>query len=139
MLPHPIGMYVVRRQHPYSTIFMRNRKMTKEELIAFRNALAGLSPAELYALREGIDEKIAENYYSDENFSNREKKDDCIYIIVYKDLSCYHDFIGKRAYEKYMHDKDAIRIEAKTKNLFPDYKVLCAKGELTYEQARVRH
>ena len=103
--------------------------MTKDQIDGFREALRGLSPEELYELKRKVDEEIEDQYWCDSNFFNREQTDSYIYIVVYADLSYHYDYLGKQAYDRYLRDDDAIRIECKTKHLFPDYKVLMSKGE----------
>ena len=110
--------------------------MTKEQIEGFRLALKSLSPEELRILKEKVNEEIADKYWCDENFKNREKADSYIYCIVYDDLHCFYDYLGKRAYEKYMADENAVRLEAKTKHLFPDWKVLMMKGDLEWHQKK---
>lgn len=110
--------------------------MTKEQIKGFREALKGLSPAELYELKAKVDEEIEDQYWSDENFFHREQSDSYIYIVVYADLSYHYTYLGKKAYDEYMKNDNAIRIECKDKHLFPQYKVLMQKGEF-YGQKRV--
>ena len=50
--------------------------------------------------------------------------------VEYEDLTYHYDYLGERAYNEYMKFDRARRIECKTKNLFPEYKVLMSKGEL---------
>lgn len=96
--------------------------------------LQTLSPSDLYDLKKQVEDRIADLYWEDDNFQNREEHDGYIYIIVYNDLTYYFDFIGKRAYNRYLTDKNAIRIECKTKDLFPEYKLLMSKGELNGQE-----
>ena len=107
--------------------------MTKEELNDFRLSLMGLTADDLYALRKSLDRQIRDRYYEDSNFKNREKADSYIYAVIYPDLHCHYDYLGKRAYEEYVNG-DAVRIEAKTKSLFPEWNLLMAKGDLAYGQ-----
>ena len=104
--------------------------MTKEQIEGFREAIKGLSPQELYDLKNKVDEEIQDQYWSDANFFNREQTDSYIYIVVYDDLTYHYDYLGKRAYDRYLKDDNAIRIECKTKHLFPEFKVLMEKGQL---------
>ena len=104
--------------------------MTKEQIEGFKEALKGLSIEELYELKENVDEQVNDLYFCDENFFRREEKDSYIYIVVYEDLTYHYDYLGERAYNEYMKFDRARRIECKTKNLFPEYKVLMSKGEL---------
>ena len=104
--------------------------MTKEQIEGFKLALKSLTTDELYELKEKVDEEIADQYWCDANFFHREEKDSYIYIVVYNDLTYHYDYIGERTYNEYMRNEKAIRIECKTKDLFPEYKVLMAKGEL---------
>lgn len=104
--------------------------MTKEQIEGFKEALAQLSIEELYELKENVDEQVNDLYFCDENFFRREEKDSYIYIVVYEDLTYHYDYLGQRAYNEYMHFERAKRIECKTKDLFPEYKLLMSKGEL---------
>ena len=100
------------------------------ELERFRDALRGVSPDQLYELKEAVEQEINKPYWSDANFSHRDKIDSYIYITVYTDLSYHYDCLGKKAYDRYINDDNAVRIECMTKDLFPEYKVLMQKGEL---------
>lgn len=86
-----------------------------------------MSIQELLALQSDVQDQLAELYWSDENFYNREEKDSYVYIVVYDDLTYHYDYIGERAYREYLKNDNAIRIECKTKTLFPTYKVLMQK------------
>jgi len=114
--------------------------MTKEQIEGFREALKGLSVHELVKLKNDVDEQLEDLYWCDENFYRREKNDSYIYTVVYKDLDVRYFYLGKAAYDRYMKDEDAIRIECKTKDLFPEWKVLMSKGEIEFnEQERIRY
>ena len=104
--------------------------MTENELERFRDALRGIPTEQLYEIKNSVDAEIKKQYWSDANFSHRDKIDSYIYITVYTDLSYHYDCLGKKAYDRYINDDNAVRIECMTKDLFPEYKVLMQKGEL---------
>ena len=86
-----------------------------------------LNTVDLLSLKAQIENKIDEYYHLKENFYLHEEHDDYIYVIEYADGSKYHDYIGARAYRKYINDCDAIAIGRKTKDLFPTYEPLLEK------------
>lgn len=111
--------------------------MTKQQISA---VLKELSIADLYNLKEQLEEQISDKYFEDDNFSHRETIDSYYYAVVYDDLSYHYDCIGKKAYNEYIKDDHAIRIECKTKELFPQWKVLMQKGDnIEYQETRIRH
>ena len=115
---------------PHSLFYSKEKIMTSKQKEAIREYLKTLNGVELKELRDEVDEEIADQYWCDENFWMRNETDSFIYIVVYKDLKYYYHYLGKKAYDKYMEEKDAIRIEYKTKDLFPTYGVLMSRGEL---------
>ena len=86
------------------------------------------SGSELEQIKAMIDDQIMKIYNLKENFYLHDKTDDYIYRIVYADGHIYYDCIGKRAYEKFTLDSDAVRIERKTKDLFPTVELLLEKA-----------
>ena len=85
------------------------------------------SAAMLEKIKEYANNRIADNYDLIENFMFHDKIDSYIYEIKYNDGNKYVDYIGKRAYDKYMNDDNAISIYRKTKDLFPTYELLLQK------------
>ena len=82
---------------------------------------------QLEELRRYIEKQEQVVYDRRENFHLHERVDQFIYVIEYADGHLFYDCIGKRAYEKYLKDEDAIRIGRKTKSLFPTYDKLMEK------------
>lgn len=103
--------------------------MTNEQKEAIREYLKTLSSNDLDELKKEVDEQVDDLYWCDENFWKRTETDSYIYAVVYKDLHYHYTYLGKSAYNEYMKS-DAIRIECKTKDLFPTWKVLMSRGEL---------
>lgn len=110
--------------------------MTEREKRALAKYLNMLDGHELQEVFKAVSSEVEKNYWSDDNFFMRDVTDNYIYITRYADGSYYYDCIGKKAYEKYLHDDNCIRIDYKTKDLRPTYGTLMAKGEI-YEQSRV--
>ena len=86
-----------------------------------------LNTVDLLSLKTQIENKIDEYYHLKENFYLHEEHDDYIYIIDYIDGSHHYEYIGARAYRKYIGDSSAIAIRRKTKDLFPVYETLLEK------------
>lgn len=104
--------------------------MTNGQKEAIRQYLSQLSVDELYELKTNVDEQIEDLYFCDENFFRRTQTDSYIYAVVYEDCSYHYYYLGERAYNEYMGNRYAKRIEYKTKDLFPTYGVLMSRGEL---------
>lgn len=104
--------------------------MTNEQKEAIRQYLSQLSVDELYDLKKDVDEQIEDLYFCDENFFRRTQTDSYIYAVVYEDCSYHYYYLGERAYNEYMGNRYAKRVEYKTKDLFPTYGVLMSRGEL---------
>lgn len=97
-------------------------------IIQIENLLDNITSAALLnRIKEYANNRIIDNYYLAENFMFHDKIDNYIYEINYKDGSSYVDYIGQRAYDKYIHDDDAINIYRKTKDLFPTRELLLEK------------
>lgn len=107
--------------------------MTEKELSEIKKYLKTLSGAELEEVKKAVEQEEEDQIMKDENFMFRDFIDDYFYMIYYKDGSFHYDYIGKRAYKKYMEDPNAIRIGYKTKDLFPTYGTLLVKEN--YERA----
>ena len=110
---------------PYYTI--RRKKMTQEQIFAFNESILHFTGTDLLKLKELIDQKIQEEYDKPQNFMHHDKVDDYIYIIDYIDGSYHYDCIGRRSYEEYISNIEAVRIRRKTKSLYPAYETLLEK------------
>lgn len=104
--------------------------MTNDQKDAIKAYLKQLNGKELNELRQAVEEEIEDQWWCDENFWMRETIDSYIYITIFDDLTYHYDYLGSRAYERYMSDPRAVRIEYKTKDLFPTYGTLMARSEL---------
>ena len=98
-------------------------------MITTREYLNGMNTDQLLALKSAIEEKIEENYNLKENFFLHDRIDDYIYICVYDDGKIYYDFLGSRAYTRYLKDDHVVAIRRKTKDLFPTYEDLLKKDK----------
>ena len=96
-------------------------------MIATREYLNGMNTDQLLSLKSAIEEKIEENYNLKENFYLHDKTDDYIYICVYEDGEIRRDYLGSRAYKRYLEDDRVVAIKRKTKDLFPTYEDLLEK------------
>lgn len=101
--------------------------MTKEQTNAFYRSIQFLDGHDLIALKEMIDEQIEYSRHLKENFYLNDSTDDYIYIVRYNDNSYHYVFKGAEAYNEYIDHNDAIRIERKTKDLFPIFELLMEK------------
>ena len=102
--------------------------MTQAEVLSFTQSFERLASQDLIKLKEQIDRQLEEIYERKENFYLHEKIDDYIYIVHYLDGHTHMDYIGARSYNEYISNEDAIKIERKTKDLFPTYETLMEKG-----------
>lgn len=101
--------------------------MTITENVAFiRDNITFCRPGALEKIISIIEEEY-EHYDDKECFMLHEEVDDYFYVTFYKDGSHHIDVIGSRSYEKFVNDDDCIRIERKTKNLFPTVEILLTK------------
>ena len=96
-------------------------------MITTREYLNGMNTDQLLSLKSAIEEKIEENYNLKENFYLHDKTDDYIYICVYEDGEIHRDYLGSRAYKRYLEDDRIVAIKRKTKDLFPTYEDLLEK------------
>lgn len=103
--------------------------MTNKQKEVFRNRIAKFSGADLQIIKDMIDEQVEIEYDKTENFMYHESIDDYLYLVYYSDGSKNLFCIGADAYERYTKREDAVRIERKTKNLFPTYEVIMKKNE----------
>ena len=98
----------------------------------FENALElldNLNGFELKRIKELFDQKYLEVCQKDANYQVHDFKDNYLYIIYYPDGNRSISANGAEAYEKYM--KDGIRLDRKTKDLFPTYETLLQREEVT--------
>lgn len=78
-------------------------------------------------IKELIEDNIRENYYLKDNFKFHDKLDSYFYITTFANGEYHLDTTGKRGYERFIENEDAIKLERKTKDLFPTYEVLMTK------------
>lgn len=93
----------------------------KKEISKIDNCL------QLDEIKKYIDEQIQLNLEKRENFMFRNYVDDVFFAIYYKDGSRDLQCIGSKAYAKFINDKNAIRIETRTKALYPVNELLMEK------------
>lgn len=98
--------------------------MTQTEFNAFISTMDG---HQLEALRRKIERQEQIVYDRKENFHLHDRTDNYIYIVNYQDGSFIYDYLGSRAYERYIDDPTAVSIDRKTKDLFPVYEHLLSK------------
>ena len=101
--------------------------MTQEQIFAFNESILTYKGTDLHELKKLIEQKIQEEYDQPENFMYHDCIDEFIYIVDYMDGSYHYDYIGKRSYEEYINNVDAIRIRRKTKHYPPAYETLLEK------------
>lgn len=83
---------------------------------------------QLNVLKDLIDKRMEQIY--DDNFQIHEKIDEYLYYVVYDDLSHHLYCKGADAYRHYTNDINAVRIERKTKDLFPSWELMMTKENL---------
>lgn len=76
---------------------------------------------------EVVENQMEINFDLKENFMYHDKIDNYIYVIKYSDEHLFYDYIGKRTYEKYLLDKDAIEIQRWSKDVYPTKELLLSK------------
>lgn len=108
--------------------------MTNKQQEVFRTRIAKYSGADLQLIRDMINEQIDIEFEKPENFMYHTALDNYLYLVYFQDGTNRLFAIGADAYEEYMKRNDAIRVERKTKNLFPTFEVILKK----YEQKRIR-
>ena len=108
--------------------------MTNKQMEVFRSRIAKYSGKDLQIIQKILDEQLEKEYEKPENFMFHTTVDDYLYVVYYQDGTSNLFCIGADAYERYMKRSDAIRVERKTKNLFPSYEVILKK----HEQKRIR-
>ena len=108
--------------------------MTNKQIEVFRSRLAKYSGADLQIIQNLLIEQLELEYEKPENFMYHTTTDNYLYLVYYQDGTSNLFCIGADAYERYMKRSDAIRVERKTKNLFPSYEVILKR----HEQKRIR-
>ena len=79
-------------------------------------------------IREMLLEKEEALYDLPEHFKFHNVSDDYIYQVYFDDETSYRDYIGSRAYEKFMNSSNAVKIVRYTKELKPKYELLMNKA-----------
>lgn len=101
--------------------------MTYEQVYAFNESILAYKGADLALLKKLIERRMQDEYDDPANFMFHDRIDDYIYIVDYMDGSYHYDYIGKRSYNEYINNADAVRIRRKTKSLSPVYETLLEK------------
>lgn len=109
--------------------------MTKEQQNAFYRAMQFLNGHDLLALKEMVEDQIQYAKHLKENFYLNNTADDYIYIVHYRNGKYHYVFKGAEAYNEYMGNDKAWKLERKSKELFPTYESLLEKN---YGKERVR-
>lgn len=91
--------------------------------------ISSLNTADLLQIKALVETKIQDHYDDKDNFYLHERIDDYTYIIDFVDGTRHYDYIGARAYKKYITDKRAVALRRRTKDLFPTYENLLVKEE----------
>lgn len=102
--------------------------MTKEQELAFYRSIQFLDGYDLLALKKMVEDQIEYAKHLKENFYLNELTDDFIYIVWYMDGSYHYMFKGAEAYNEYIGNQRATKLERKTKDLFPKFELLMEKG-----------
>lgn len=111
--------------------------MTDRQQELFRSRIAKYSGADLQLIKDLVNAQIDIEYEKPENFMYHKKIDDYLYLVYYQDGTFNLFCIGADAYERFMKRDDAVRVERKTKDLFPKYEVILKKNER--KQKTIRH
>lgn len=111
--------------------------MTNKQIEVFRNRIAKYSGADLQIIQNLLNEQLELEYERKENFMFHTTVDNYLYIVYYKDGTSNLFCIGADAYERFIKRDDAVRVERKTKDLFPKYEVILKKNER--KQKTIRH
>lgn len=98
--------------------------MTKEQTTVFYRSIQFLNGHDLLALKKMVEDQIEYARHLKENFYLNEQTDDYIYIVRYNDGSFHYVFKGAEAYNEYIGNQRAIKLERKTKDLFPKFEIL---------------
>lgn len=78
-------------------------------------------------IKDLLEENIRENYHLKDNFKFHDCLDSYFYITRLNNGDYYLDTTGKKGYERFLNEPNAIQLERKTKNLFPTYEILLKK------------
>ena len=78
-------------------------------------------------IKDLLEENIRENYDLKDNFKFHDTIDSYFYITRFSNGEYALDITGKKGYERFIQNQDAIQLERKTKNLFPTYEILLKK------------
>jgi len=101
------------------------KKDVETEIENAIDLLSSLSGTELKRIKNYFDKKFNEVVQLDSNYIMHDFVDDYIYIVYYNDGSHYYFSKGTDAYNEY---KDyGVKLERKTKDLFPIYETLMEK------------
>lgn len=98
---------------------------TEVEIINAINLFDKLSGEQLKRFKQLLDKKFDEVVKEDRNYMMHDFIDDYMYYVYYADGTRHLCLKGEDAYNNYM--SDGIRLERKTKDLFPMYETLLEK------------
>lgn len=98
-----------------------NIEKIKNEIAKIDNCLL------LDEIKKYIDEQIETQLDKRENFMFRDYVDEYLYVIYFKDGSRDIQCKGNKAYDIFIKDSSAIRMETRTKELYPKYELLMEK------------
>ena len=99
---------------------------TEVEIINAINLFDKLSGEQLKRFKQLLDKKFDEVVKEDRNYMMHDFVDDYLYIVYFQDGAHYTYCKGEDAYSSYK--SCGIRLERKTKELFPTYEVLLEKA-----------
>ena len=88
-----------------------------------------LNGFELKRVKELFEQKYAEVAQKDSNYQVHDFVDDYLYIVYYPNGEHHLTLKGADAYARYL--KEGIRLDRKTKDLFPTYETLLQREEVT--------
>ena len=100
-------------------------KDAETELENAIDLLDKLSGTELKRIKQYFDKKFSEVVVKDDNYIMHDFIDNYLYIVYYRDGTHHLYLKGEDAYNNYL--SDGIRLERKTKDLFPMYETLLEK------------
>lgn len=98
--------------------------MTKEQETAFYRSIQFMDGNDLIALKKMVEDQIEYARHLKENFYLNDQFDNFIYIVLYDNGEYRYMFKGNEAYNEYKDNPAAIRLERKTKDLFPKFEIL---------------
>ena len=88
-----------------------------------------LNGFELKRVKELFEQKYEEVAQKDSNYQVHDFVDDYLYIVYYPNGEHHYTLKGADAYDRYL--KEGIRLDRKTKDLFPTYETLLQREEVT--------